>query len=329
MHPKMDLLQKITKRQWLVAFANLFFAGIIVIIHVQLRQYAFDDAFIHFRVARNFVEMGAPYYNAHDALKVSTSSGWIIFLAMIYWIAKIIHIENNFSLLISTINAFISVCGLIVYTKVVELFLERRLTILQKLFLQTIILAILLPSSIGLMETPFALLTAGLGIYFLLRAKPLGFAFLGIAIYLRLELFIPAVLTGSMAVFQGKFKLFQILRYFILGFAPFVFFDVYYFHTIIPHSIIAKSTVFSLTPLNTLITILIQSLPQFSAISDQHLLESALFMIIVIMLCWTVFRERIIFKINYYPALLCFSSFLTLGLYILLAAGINGGESPE
>ena len=63
------------KNQWLLSSINLLTIGFLIFIHIQLQQYAFDDAYIHFRVARNFVEIGAPYYNASDMLKVSTSSG--------------------------------------------------------------------------------------------------------------------------------------------------------------------------------------------------------------------------------------------------------------
>jgi hypothetical protein len=314
LHPKMVLSPKINKKQWLFTFINLFLIGLFVIIHVQLRQYAFDDAYIHFRVARNYVEIGVPYYNTSETLKVSTSSGWIIFLATLYWAAKIINLESNFSLLISIINALISICGLIVYTKVVELFLERRLSILQKLFLQTIIWAILLPSSVGLMETPLALLTTGLGIYFLLLSKPIGFTLFGISIYLRLELFVLVTIICIIVVFQNKFKLYQILGYLILGLASFIVFDLYYFQTIVPHSIIAKSTVYSSSSLVTFATILYNSLPGLPLVRNQNLLVMV-FITVVIILIWTVFRESAIVKKNLYPAALYFSGLLVISIY--------------
>jgi hypothetical protein len=294
---------------------KLFLISFLVFIHVQLRQYAFDDAYIHFRIARNLVEIGAPYYNTPDALKVSTSSGWIVFLAMIYWAAKIINMESNFPLLISLLNALISICDLIVYSKIMESLLKKQLTILQKLPLWITILALLLPSSIGLMETPLALLIAGLGIYFLLCSKPRGFALLGIAIYLRLELVVLVMLAGIIVVFQEKFRLYQILGYFTLGFVPLIFGDLYYFHTIVPRSIIAKSMIYSLTPLDTLADVLSRSLPGFPIINP--VLKSILFILIIGILCWTAFRESVISKKDSFSAMLCVSGLLVIGIYTI------------
>src|SRR5690349_13155716 len=132
LNSKIITLPKIYENRWLSTFIALVIMGFLIIVHTRLRQYAFDDSYIHFRVARNLVDFGAPYYNPSDMLKVSTSSGWLIFLAMIYWLAKMINMESNFPLLISILNALVSFCGLIVYTKIIEFFL-KKLTIHQKL----------------------------------------------------------------------------------------------------------------------------------------------------------------------------------------------------
>ena len=306
---------KISKRQWLLTAVTLFLTSFVIFIHVQLRQYAFDDAYIHFRIARNLIESGAPYYNASEALKVSTSSGWIVFLAVIYGAVRIVSMESNFPLLISVLNALICIGDLIVYPKIVELLLKKPFTILQKLPLQIIILALLLPSSIGLMETPVALLTAGVGIYFLLGSKPAGCALLGVAVYFRLELVVLTLLIFTIAVIQQKLRLYRILGYFALGSAPLILGDLYFYHTLVPHSIIAKSSVYSLTPLETLVAILSRSLPGFPIIDP--LLKSGLFILMIGILGWTVFRESVIRKNGRFSAMFYVAALLVISIYLI------------
>jgi hypothetical protein len=305
------------KKGWFYAALNISMIGCLIFVHARLRQYAFDDAYIHFRAARNLIEVGVPYYNPAEALKVSTSSGWIVFLALIYWAAKAIGMEGDFSLFVSVINAVISICGAVIYTRIVELFLKRKAALHQRLLLQTIILALLLPSSIGLMETPLALFAAGVGIYFLLLSKPAGFALLAAAIYLRPELLALVVLICAAAVLQNKFKPRQIFGYFILGFFPMVLFDLYYFHTIVPHSIVAKSTVYSITPLGAFVGVLSKSLPEIPATALQNLfVKLPAFIVIVVILGWVALREPATSKMNFYPAALYVSGLLVIGMYV-------------
>jgi hypothetical protein len=82
-----SILAKITTNQlfWLI---NLFLASLLITLHVKLYQYAFDDAYIHFRIARNFFENGAPYFNDNNILKVSTSTGWTVFLIFLYGLIR-------------------------------------------------------------------------------------------------------------------------------------------------------------------------------------------------------------------------------------------------
>ena len=47
---------------WLPGVIGIFLLGIVIFIHIRLYKFAFDDAFIHFRIARNFLNSGAPYF---------------------------------------------------------------------------------------------------------------------------------------------------------------------------------------------------------------------------------------------------------------------------
>ena len=272
----------------------LFIATFLIVVHLRLYEYAFDDAFIHFRVARNLFETGYPYYNANDLLKVSTSSGWIIFLTIFFGIARLINIENHFPLSINIINAFILFCDLYIYTRIVEILLKNRLSFSQKFLFQIILVALLLPSSIGLMETPLALLMAGLGIHLLLLSNPSGFALLGLAAYIRLELLILIMLAGLLVLVQKQHKLHEVIGYILLGTIPLVAFDLIFFQTVVPHSIIAKSVVYSLPALDTLLRMLMQPLPVFLNSSNQVgiIARSITILATLIITSWVAFREK-------------------------------------
>jgi len=298
--------------RWL--FIYILIIGFLLAIHLRLSQYAFDDAYIHFRVARNLIETGAPYFNPLAPLKVSTSSGWVIFLAAIYALVKTIHLEGHFPLVVSITNVFITTGAAIVYPRIVEIVQEKPLQVFQKLILQTIILAVLLPASIGLMETPLALLVAGLGLYLFLRSQPLGFAFLGFAAYLRLELLVLLALLSLFAIVKRKFLVVQIIGYYILGTIPVVLFDLFFYHTVVPHSIIAKSLIYSLTPSNSLTDILFKSMPGIPMLTP---LEVAGFMALVIVPCWLIVREKIRQGTSDYPALLYGAGILIACIYVL------------
>ncbi|MFH2102334.1 MAG: hypothetical protein ABIJ39_03130 [Chloroflexota bacterium] len=324
----MKLMPRIRATGWLTGFFCFFLASCLVVIHVRLYHYAFDDAFIHFRVVRNLFETGNPYYNTNDMVKVSTSSGWIVFLTIPFGIANLINIENNFPLIISITNALILLCGLYVYTRIVEVLLKNRLSISKKLLFQVSFTALLLPSSIGLMETPFALLIAGLGIYLLIRSKPSGFALLGLATFFRVELFILIGLTILFVIVNKQFRLRQIIGYSLLGLIPFTIYDLYFYHTLMPHSIIAKSTIYSLTTFDILLY-MFTTLPIILK-RNNHILFgiiSVTVLVTVIMTSWAVFREKKIIK-DFWAMIFCLLSLGIIGIYVFGPALIFAWYTP-
>jgi hypothetical protein len=300
----------------------------LILTHIRLYQYAFDDAYIHFRVARHLFENGTPFYNVNNMLKVSTSSGWIVFITALYWIATRINLQNSFPLFVSLTNALILLFGLFVYSKIVEILLKKEFSISQKLLFQIIYIAILLPSSIGLMETPLALLIAGLGIYFLLLGRPLGFVLLGFATYIRLELFILLALICILVYFQKQFRFYQIIGYTIFGFFPLVCFDLNFYHTIVPHSITAKSIIYSSSLLSSFLRTSSISLPGISNINIHiWVAKTSIFIITIIMMSWVAYRERANQK-DFWPALFCFTSLCIIGFYSLGQALVFDWYTP-
>ena len=308
---------RIHLKQGLSILVYLLLASLLIGLHVRLQRYAFDDAYIHFRVASHLIETGAPYFNPHEMVKVSTSSGWVVFLAIVYGLARIVHAEGSLPLLIGIINAITTFAVMIVYSKVAGSVLGSKLTLLQNLVLQAILLAVLLPSSIGLMETPLALLIAGLGLYWLLRAKLWGFALLGLSIYFRLELSILVLLVCVFSVFRSHVRIPQMIGYLCSGVLPLVCFDLYFYHSVVPHSVIAKSLIYDLTPMNTIMDVLKESIPGLSLAGEVlPIVGDITLILIVIQLCRTILDDRAILKTSFYPAVLCVSGLLILLLYI-------------
>jgi hypothetical protein len=313
---------------WLTVLIYTLLVGCMIMVHVRLYPYAFDDAYIHFRVARNLVENGNPNYNIHEAIKVSTSSGWIVFLAIIFGIAHLLKADNHFPLVISITNLLISLYGMYIYTKIMEKLLGKQLSFPMKLMFQISYLAVLLLSSIGLMETPFALLIAGLGIYWLCLSKPSGFALLGFAAYIRLELSILMALAVLFYVFKQGFRLTHIIGYIALGSIPLLIYDLYFFHTFIPHSIGAKSIVYTIGYLRTVILILFFSLP---ALPLGNILIAAcigiLMLSTIVITTLMVLREREVSRV-FWSTLFCLWSLLIMGGYILGHTPIFTWYSP-
>ncbi|MDD2998051.1 MAG: hypothetical protein PHV05_03245 [Candidatus Riflebacteria bacterium] len=239
----------------------IFLLCFMLLVHIKLHTYAFDDAFIHFRVAQNLVETGNPYYNPGEITKVSTSSAWTVFLAGIFAIAKLTKTTDSFPLLVGIINALISFAGLCVYTKILESLLRERFSPPQKLLFQIPCVAMMLPASIGLMETPLALLTSGIGIYLLINSKPSGFAMISLSAYIRVEMIILALLSFIFAIIRKQYSLKQIATHALIAVIPLIIYDLQYFKTLVPHSVIAKSVVYSLSTFDTMLRIAVGSMP--------------------------------------------------------------------
>src|SRR5512141_2686626 len=57
---------------------------ILLSLNLTLRSYLFDDAYIHARIANHLAQNGQPYYNLGEAVNASSSSVWVLLLALIF-----------------------------------------------------------------------------------------------------------------------------------------------------------------------------------------------------------------------------------------------------
>lgn len=245
-----------------IAF-NLIVAAVLLVMHIRLSPYAFDDAFIHFRVARNLLETGEPYFNEGEPVKVSSSSGWILVLTGSLAVTRFLGLESQFPVVLSIFNAVMLFLGMWIFVRILEALLKRRLTFSERLLFQIQYVALLMIASWGLMETGFALTLTGLGIHLLLRAKPWGIIIASWAVFIRLELIILLALVFVLLVVQKKNGL-RLFAYMLLGILPPALYDWHFYRTLIPQSMTAKPIVFSIERYQSFFDFLLNSLPKFS-----------------------------------------------------------------
>lgn len=217
------------------------------IIHLRLYPYAFDDAYIHFRVAQNLVEYHVPYFNPTEAVKASSSSGWTLLLFIPLWIAQRSHLSFALPRWVACLNTLWTVCGAWVYAQLLRRVVRRPRHAAVYWLFGAFYVALLAVPSIGLMETPFALLIAGIALHFLLSGRPYALSLLGGAMFLRPELVVLLGLAGLYGLVRRRFSPLHSLIFGSLGVAPFLVYDLCFFGTFMPNAVHAKSLVYDLS----------------------------------------------------------------------------------
>lgn len=240
-----------------------------VLIHIRFYEYGFDDAYIHFRVARNFLDTGTPYYNLGEAIKVSTSSGWIILLAPVIWVTRLFQTQNSLPLAVSILNSLFTFLGMLVYTQILQHLAGRnKIPFLVIPAFQIIYIALMMPASAGLMETPLAVLLAGLAIHLVQSTRREGYILLGVATYIRIEIAVLILLVGLLFLIQKRDRVIEAIIFTTAGFLPFVLFDLYFFRSILPNSIPAKSVIYDINGAETISTTIFSSFPTYFLFGD-------------------------------------------------------------
>jgi hypothetical protein len=190
----------------------------------------FDDAYIHARVADNFIRYGKPFFNIHSSFKASSSTGYLL---LISGLSKFV----NAIFAIRVINFF----SLLFYFAAIHLNVRnQKNNFLLKLFLLLSTAPIVLLSSYGGMETTLSIAAYLFSVYFLINKKfGWNLFFISLAAFFRIEFIFITILTTFYLVVNKNFKI-----SFILSFIPIIFFIVFdfiYYGTPIPHAAIAKS----------------------------------------------------------------------------------------
>src|SRR3954470_10255 len=84
--------------------------AVLAFVHWRLYPFAFDDAYIHFRIARHLAHDGQPYYNLGDAVMASSSSAWTLLLAGLFACGAT-------PIVVAMMNAFLTACCVPVYAR--------------------------------------------------------------------------------------------------------------------------------------------------------------------------------------------------------------------
>jgi len=234
------------------------------IAQLRLYPYALDDAYIHFRIAQNLAEYHVPYFNPTEAVKASSSSGWTILLFIPSWIAQQLGIALDLPRVVACLNTLWTVCGAWVYARLLRRVVRRPGSAAVYGAFGALYISLLVIPSIGLMETPLALLVTGIALHGLLDGRAYALSLLGVAMYLRPELVVLAGVAGLYALARRRISLLHSLIFGGLGVAPFLIYDLYFFGTFIPNTVQAKSLVYDLSLQNVVTTVAKGLLPNYT-----------------------------------------------------------------
>ncbi len=238
-------------KYYLLIFTIIVFI-ILAVIHLSLRNYAFDDAYIHFRIASHLAKFGQPYYNLGEPVMASSSTGWTILLAMLVFISSKIGLNINVIIWASFINAITCAGGAYIYTRLFDRLVNKPQSWVIRIIFALTYLGLLLPSSIGLMETPTVMTLTGLALLLLLKNNKWCLVIFGMLPFLRPEFVVVSGLAFIYIRITRRFSFKEHIFYYVLGVVPFILFDLFFFKTLIPNTIKAKSIVYAMTYIETI-----------------------------------------------------------------------------
>jgi hypothetical protein len=249
--------------------------------HLSLYPYAFDDAYIHMRIAEYLSDFGEPYFNLGEPVKASSSSGWTIFLFLIDIVFRNSQVLQ-LPLLISLINTLMTFSGAILYTLLFYRLSENPPPYKYGLFIFILYISFTMHASIGLMEIPTTLVIVSIIFHLLLSRKRGSLIFIGLAIFFRLEMIIVLAITLFYVLYRNIFPWKTAIAFLLLGMIPFLIYDLVFFGTLIPNTVIAKSIGYEIPHIITA-TLIIESLlpktvPGLSGIYNLILIGSCLFL---------------------------------------------------
>lgn len=231
-----------TKNLKLSVFYILLFL-LNLFIHLSLYKYAFDDAYIHFRISGNLLDYGKPYFNIDERLMASSSSGWTLMLWALFSIA------GKSIKAVAILNAAITTLVVFVFARVTEE-VSDSVKIANDILAALLCVPVLIYSSVGLMETPAALLILGVGILQYLKERSSAFFFLSACVFFRPELAVFLAFLLIHNAVAGKIPATRTLLYAAVAAAPFIYYEMWFFGTVIPHAIIAKPLIYSVRPVD-------------------------------------------------------------------------------
>lgn len=240
----------------LICFTLL--AVLLIPVHLILSPYAYDDAYIHVRIADHLAFQGVPYFNLNEAVNADSSPGWVIVLAFLF---RFTSVDPR---VIALLNAFITAAGTILFAKLSRDLTSTGSNPLYYFIPGLLYLSFTIQPSIGLMEIPAAMLLMTIALYKILRSSPYAFLVLGLLISFRPEFVALLVLVFFYAVLAKRLPIKKALACGLIGVIPVLTYQLYFFHSLVSNSMVAKARVYSLDSISTLLSIAASLMPNIS-----------------------------------------------------------------
>lgn len=285
----------------------VFWVGVCLLslfVHLHLFPYAEDDAYIHFRIARNFAQYGLPYFNLNEPVYATSAISWTLLVAFLF------KMFGPLPQAVAVVNGLLTPAGAILCQKFLAKTTPHPVPLIGALFY----LSALALASIGLMETPLALLLLFAGLLLWGKGYPAAFALFGAMLFTRLELSLCFGLILAYSLLKKSFAYRKILFWSLAGLLPFIIFALYFWGTLIPNTIIAKQQIYSLSYLDALSVVINLFLPPFFSWQISPIVKVAYVAI------WLIFLAHFILSTEIRVRTLGQERFVA---YILLLAGIG------
>jgi hypothetical protein len=208
-------------------------------LHLSISNTVEDDAFIHWRVAGNFLEHGIAAFHLEDPIPSSSSPIWIVFLLLVRSIYPAASLQT-----VLILNALITVASTMACFRLYHTHLMSPSPRWISALLVTTVLSALLPASLSGMETPLGILLFVCGAIRFSSAPGWGVVFFVLAVASRLELAFPAM--GWMAAHPVVLRNPRLSDLFLAFFSSLVVaaIIVTLFGTLRPSPAMAKSIVY-------------------------------------------------------------------------------------
>jgi arabinofuranosyltransferase len=242
------------KLKWLNKYWFLgFVVTSIIILQILPGHRAFDDAYITYRYARNIAIGNGFTYNVGENVLGTTTPLYTLLLAALGSAISIKEIPN-ISLLLNSVADIVSV--LLLFHIITGLKFSKYLaSIVSLAYLYN---PLRIGVSRGGMETAFvvALILASLYSFIIRKDDRMAALFAGVAFLARPDtILLPLIYLGYQVIRLKSFPYRELFIYLLIT-GPWLVFSAFYFDSLLPHSIIAKSNVYLLQPFQATSTIL-------------------------------------------------------------------------
>ena len=210
--------------------------GIVLLHNGQFLPVAVE-AFIHFRISQNFYEYGAPYFNLGEPIATSSSLLWTIVL---------IGLGGIFPISPSTLIVFNTIILILISLTTLAICRKLKIKAFHSLCISLLIISICAYSSCQLMETPLAIFLLLLSSLLMLQKQNSSGAIICLALlpFLRPEFALFSGLIYILSLQQGVFSIKKVGALLSIVTIPLIAISIYWYGSLIPQSVRAKSVVY-------------------------------------------------------------------------------------